>query len=587
MQRFRFVLALALAVMPVAAPIARAQPAGDWGVKRDPFNQTDIARYKAILRASPHDAAALAKLLELYRRYRTIDLLKDDYAKLIERTPDDAAALIVMGRLQHTTGDDARALELFQRAVAKRDDDAQTWLMVGELEKAASKAKDARAAYDRALAHAQQKDMKKKALRALADLALATGDNDGANAYFQRFLELDPRNAQLWIERGDAMLAAGKRDVALESYTAAEKLLGSDPAKRVEVVARRGQALEGMAKDDDAVVEYRRAIKLAPKGYYLEVELTGRIIDIYRRTQSLPALLALYEKDWPEGARGHFEWDTLGKLYEETGAQDKAIGALKRAVARAPWELETQRRLIQLLENSGRDDEALAAYEQVVRAAPGEARFQLDLAERYWRRGQDKKALDALVRLEVRFPQDAGVLSAIADMYTRWGKEDLAIAEYERLAKLEPDDPGHLVTLGEQYWAKGDKARALATWKRLTSANRASGFAKLGEVMAEHNQPGEARVSFDKAVALDARNPEIYKARAAFLETQKQYGEALTDWEKVLEPDDPGHLVTLGEQYWTKGDKARAFATWKRLITAGKASGFSKLGEVMAEHNQP
>src|SRR5678816_3958389 len=102
------------------------------------------------------------------------------------------------------------------------------------------------------------------------------------------------------IERGDAMLAAGKRDVALESYTAAEKLLGSDPAKRVEVVARRGQALEGMNKDDEAVAEYRRAIKLAPKGYYLEVELTGRIIDIYRHKQALPALLAQYEKDWPE-----------------------------------------------------------------------------------------------------------------------------------------------------------------------------------------------------------------------------------------------------------------------------------------------
>jgi tetratricopeptide (TPR) repeat protein/HEAT repeat protein len=539
MRCLRFVLACALAVTPVITSItqaqAQAQPAGDWGVKRDPFNATDIARYKAILRSNPHDAAALAKLLEMYRRYRTIDQLKDEYAKILDKSSDDVPALVVMGRLQHATGDDARALELFQRAVARKDDDAQSWLLIGELEKAASKAKDARAAYDKALAHAPQKDMKKRALRALADLALATGDNDGANAYFQQFLELDPKNAQLWIERGDAMLAAGKRDVALDSYTAAEKLLGADPAKRVEVVARRGQALEGMGKDDEAVVEYRRAIKLAPKGYYLEVELTGRVIDIYRRKQSLAQLLAQYEKEWPESGRGHFEWDTLGKLYEETGAQDKAIAALKRAVAGAPWELETQRRLIQLLENSGRDDEALAAYEAVVRAAPGEARFQLDLAERYWRRGQDKRALETLNRLEVRFPQDAGVLSAIADMYTRWGKEDLAIAEYERLAKLEPDDPGHLVTLGEQYWAKGDKSRALATWKRLVASGKASGYAKLGEVMAEHNQPGDARVSLDKAVGLDPKNPEIYKARAAFLETQKQYVEALADWDKVLE----------------------------------------------------
>ncbi|HEX4418037.1 MAG TPA: HEAT repeat domain-containing protein [Kofleriaceae bacterium] len=545
MWRFRVAVACALAALPVTGLITgasvRAQPA-DWGVKRDPFNLTDIARYKAILRASPHDAGALAKLLELYRRYRTIDLLKDEYQKQLDKAAGDVPALIVLGRLQHATGDDARALDLFQRAVAHDDTsastnasaDAPTWILIGELQKAAGKTKDARAAYDKALAHASARDMKKKALRALADLALATGDNDGANAYFQQFLELDPKNAQLWIERGDAMLAAGKRELALDSYTAAEKLLGADPAKRVEVVARRGQALEGMAKDDEAVVEYRRAIKLAPKGYYLEVELTGRIVDIYRRKQSLTALLAQYEKEWPEAARGHFEWDTLGKLYEETGAQDKAITALKRAVAKAPWELETQRRLIQLLENSGRDDEALAAYEAVVRAAPGEARFQLDLAERYWRRGQEKKGLDTLTRLEQRFPQDTGVLSAIADLYMRWGKEDLAIVEYERLAKLEPDDPVHLITLGEQYWTKNDKPRALATWKRLIAGGKASGFAKLGEVMAEHGQASEARANFDKAIALDAKSVEIYKARAAFLETQKQYGDALADWEKVL-----------------------------------------------------
>jgi len=539
MRRIRFVLACALAALPsvplITGTAAHGQPAGDWGVKRDPFNQTDVARYKAILRGNPHEAQALAKLLELYRRYRTIDVLKDEYQKLLDKNADDASALVVMGRLQHATGDDARAVELFQRAVASKDDDAQAWLLIGELQKAANKPKDARAAYDKALGRAAARDMKKKALRALADLALATGDTDGASAYFTQFLALDPTNAQLWLERGDAMLAAGKRELALESYTAAEKLLGADPAKRVEVVARRGQALEGLGKDDDAVVEYRRAIRLAPKGYYLEVELTGRIVDIFRRRQGLAQLLAQYEKDWPEGARGHFEWDTLGKLYEETGAQDKAIAALKRAVAKAPWELETQRRLIQLLENSGRDDEALVAYEAVVRAAPGEARFQLDLAERYWRRGQEKKALDALARLETRFPQDAGVLSAIADMYTRWGKEELAIAEYERLAKLEPDDPGHLVTLGEQYWTKGDKARANATWRRLITGGKASGFAKLGEVMAEHNQPGEARINFDKAVAADPKNAENYKARAAFLEAQKQYAEALGDWERVLD----------------------------------------------------
>jgi len=528
------VLALVLALSPAAATtVVHAQP-GDWGVKRDPFDKTVIARYKAILAKNPHDGSALAKLLEMYRRYRTVDLLKEEYGKVLARTANDWAALVVLGRLHRATGDEPRARAFLTRAVANKDGDASAWLLIGEIDKAGGNSKEARTAYEKALAHASAKDMKKKALRALADLALATGDNDGANAYFKQFLELDPRNAQLWLERGDAMLAAGKRDVALESYAAAEKLLGGDPARRVEVVARRGQALEGMGKDDEAVVEYRRAIKMAPRGYYLEVELTGRIVDIFRRKQALPTLLAQYEKEWPEGRRGHFEWSTLGRLYEETGAQDKAIAALKKAVAKAAWELDTQRRLIQLLENSGRDDEALAQYEAVVRAAPGEARFQLDLAERYMRKGQEKKALESLARLQARFPADAGVLSAIADLYQRWGKEDLAIAEYERLAKLEPDDPVHLVTLGEQYWQKGDKPRAIATWKRLGASGKAPALAKLGEVMAEHGMDQDALANYAKAIKLDEKNPEFYKGRARVYETKKNYPEAAADWEKVL-----------------------------------------------------
>lgn len=526
-----------IGLLALATPIAvaTAQPS-DWGVKRDPFDKNVIARYKAILARNPHDGSSLAKLLEMYRRYRTIDQLKEEYGKILDKAPADWAALVVLGRLQHATGDDARARELWVKAVTAKDGDAESWISIGELDKAAGHNKDARAAYDKALAHATAKDMKKKALRALADLALGTGDNDAANAYFKQFLELDPNNAQLWIERGDVMLAAGKRDVALDSYSAAEKLLGSDPQRRIEVIARRGQALEGMTRLDEAVAEYRRAIKLAPKGYYLETELTGRIIDIYRQKQALGQLLAQYEKEWPEGARGHFEWNTLGKLYEETGAQDKAIAALKKAVAKSPWELETQRRLIQLLENSGRDDEALAQYEAVVRAAPGEARFQLELAERWWRRGQEKKALDALLRLEGRFPSDAGVLSAIADLYTRWDKQDLAIAEYERLAKLEPDDPAHLVTLGEQYWNKGDKLRANATWKRLTATNKPTGWSKLGEVNAEHGNFTDALFDYNEAIKRDPKHADFYKGRAGVYEQMRppNLTAALDDWDKVL-----------------------------------------------------
>ena len=278
-----------------------------------------------------------------------------------------------------------------------------------------------------------------------------------------------------------------------------------------------------MGKDDEAVAEYRRAIKLAPKGYYLEVELTGRVIDIYRRKQALPALLAEYEKAWPEGSRGHFEWDTLGKLYEETGAQDKAIAALKKAVAKARVGARDAARADR---SCSRTRAAMTRrskqYEAVVRAAPGEARFQLELAERYWRRGQEKKGARDARRACRAGSRATPACSPRSRTCTSAGARRISRSrQYERLAKLEPDDPGHLVTLGEQYWQKNDATRALATWKRLTATGKATGFAKLGEVMAEHGNETEALANFDKAIKLDDKNPEFYKGRAGVYESQE------------------------------------------------------------------
>jgi len=527
------ILAAALTASSVGP--AAAQPDDDWGVHHDPFDRSVIARYKGILARNPHDAGALAKLLGLYRRYRTVQLLEDEYQKVLAKKPGDWATLVVLARLADAGGHHDQALPWWEQATAANPKDAGAWVQLGTLYRSAGNAAKATAAFEHALAAPRvPKADKAQALRALADLALAANDMPRAKQLFDRMIALAPKDVQLRLELGDSLSQGGRHDDAIAVYRAAEKMLGADPSRRVEVVARIGQALEAKGDDDAAVAEYRRAIKLAPKGYYIENELTARIVDIYRKQQKLPQLTAQYEKQWPMARRGHFEWDTLARLYEETGQQDKAIAAYRKAVAKAPWELETQRRLIKLLEDVGRDDDALAQLEKVVKVAPGEARFQLELAERYWQRGDATKALAALGRLERRFPGDAGVQSAIADLYTRWGKDDLALAAYERLARLEPDDPGHLITLGEQYYSRGNKAKALATWKRLAASGKAAGYARLGHVLADHGMTTDALANYARAIKLDGKNPDFYKGRAGVYESIKSFAEAMGDWQKVM-----------------------------------------------------
>src|SRR3954470_765810 len=153
MRRLPLLLSCALAALAPVATNAHAQGA-DWGVTRDPFDKSVIARYKALLAKNPHDAAALAKLLEMYRRYRTVDLLKEEYGKALEKNANDWSTLVVLGRLSQATGDDAKALDQLTKAVGAKEADASSWVLIGELQKGAGKNKEARAAYEKALAHA-------------------------------------------------------------------------------------------------------------------------------------------------------------------------------------------------------------------------------------------------------------------------------------------------------------------------------------------------------------------------------------------------------------------------------------------------
>jgi tetratricopeptide (TPR) repeat protein/HEAT repeat protein len=535
-----------LTLAATLAPLPRPAVAQDWDVKRDPFDRKVAARYKRILAQNPGDKDALAKLRGMYKRYRSVKQLIGEYEKELAAKPKDFTTLVLLGHLQLGEGKQAEALAYYEKASALRPNDPTLSSSLGDLYRQAGDVDKARTAYEGALARTGDKNRKKQLLRALAAIALDKNDIVAARTYFDKYIELDPNDAQVRLDLADALARHKQYDQAIAILRKSEERLRADPARRIEVISRIGQTFEAAGKDDDAIREYRRAMSATQKGYYLRKELTERIIEIHRRKQDLNVLVAELEKEWKPAARDYFEWDVLARLYEETGMNEKALDAYRKAVAKAPHELETQRRLIALYENSGREADALKQYEAVIAVAPGEPRFQLELAERLWRRGDEKKALALLRRVESRFGGDAGVQSALADLYTRWGKEDLALKSYERLVTIEPAEVSHLVNLGDQHFQRGDKKRALAIWRRIIGHKSATGYARLGEVYAEHDMLAEALDMYARALKLKPKDPDLYKGRASVFERQRRLPEAVADWEKALSllPQGKAHRPT-------------------------------------------
>jgi predicted Zn-dependent protease len=517
-------LGAAVICLVAAATSAHAQ---DWSPQRDPFDPAVVRRYEQVLARDPHDATALAHLVELYRRYRTVGKLEAEYRTRLA-AGDDWALLVVLARLPGASRADAAAL--WKRALAANPNDARGWLALGDAETADAAA--ARDAYARAAKLSTAPREKRTALEKVVAAARAAGDPAAIDAAYAELVVLAPNDGALWLDRGNSQLAAKRAGDALASFQRAEPLLATDPERQLLAMMNQGLALEASQRVDDAIAQYVETLDRTPADYSLAEDLVARIIDADRKRGRLADAIARLEKRWPDRARTYFQWLTLGDLYREYHEDVAALAAYRKAVAQAPTEVNTQRKLIALLDEL-HPSEALAAHEAAARLAPGDADLQLALAKRY-RAAQPAKALATLAALARRMNRNVNVREAIAELYERWDELTLAIGEYEAIATLEPSDPEHAITLGNAYWSADAHDRALAAWKRLDAIGTADAFYRHGEVLRMHEAWADAVDAYTHALALDAASDNTWYGRARANEELSKSAAAIDDARRAV-----------------------------------------------------
>lgn len=591
-------LALAL-LLACAAPTAHA--ADDWQVTRSPFDPRIIARYKQLLRKNPDDGFALGKLLQLYRRHKSLDALAAEYKGA------SGAERIVLGHIHRERGVWSEAEAAYRAALDAGDGRARLHL-AGALERQ-GKAEAARALYEAALAEAKDARAKRPILRKLVAIATLPGQAgskkaqlERARGWFEQLLALDPNDDDTRRELAELYAQAGQPERGGAEWLRIAERLSADPARQAEALRRAGELFEEAKDDPRALEAYERALKLAPREHYLRREALERIAGVYRRKDELRHLLGTWERAWPDKTRGFVEWELLARLCDELGDAPRAREYFKRALALDPRALEARKRLIALYEREAKTEEVVAEYRRLVQAAPGEPRFRLELAQRLMRTPDGAKEAIAICRRLGQQTRDPSVHAQLAELYQRWGLADEALKEREQLVRLEPSEETHLVDLGELHFQRGKKERALEIWRRILSlpGKKELQMARLAEVYAEHDLPGEALELYQKAVKLQPQDPTLKKGLAAALERMHRDQEALAVWEELfelqlLDPKRTGRLETrqrllglllrLGrlpsrlQQYKARAGEAKtddARAAWGLLA----ADGALKLGRL-------
>ncbi|MDQ3036733.1 MAG: tetratricopeptide repeat protein, partial [Myxococcota bacterium] len=173
-------------------------------------------------------------------------------------------------------------------------------------------------------------------LRRIADLyAAKLGDPGSAAAYFERAVELDPENRDVLLPLCDLYIAAGRQTDAIPVL---EKIIASYGTRRSKEVAiyqhRLGRALEGMGNTSGAMQAYDAAFKVDLTNVQILRDL-GRLCYTagdYDRAQKTFRALLLQKLDANAGISKGDVYFYLGDISAKQGDPKKAISMLERAL---------------------------------------------------------------------------------------------------------------------------------------------------------------------------------------------------------------------------------------------------------------
>ncbi len=164
----------------------------------------------------------------------------------------------------------------------------------------------------------------------------------------------------------------------------------------------------------------------------------------------------------------------------------------------------------------------------------------------------------------------------IADLYMKFQQPDEALNEYIILIKKDPKNPKHYYKAGQLYEAKNMTDQALTYFKKTISADPkySQAYASLGLLLFKCKQIAEAEKSIATALKLNPDNNETLYYHGKILRGKKDYGHALTAFEKAARKQEIRTKCYLerGCCYMETNNFEKAIFEFTRAIQSSKQS---------------
>jgi tetratricopeptide (TPR) repeat protein len=249
-----------------------------------------------------------------------------------------------------------------------------------------------------------------------------------------RWLAIQPDNAQALAWRGQAQVLLGRREQALADYRWAAELDADDN----EVAIKLGEMLRTLRRVEEAQAQFTRLRQRQPDNPEVLLGLARCEAELGRLEEAVATLDELLA-DSPADAGALAE---RGKIELEAGRPAAAEPWLRKSLSRAPFERVALYNLYLCLQSQKRADEArqyLATIERIdadrerldrlkkaVMAAPQDVKLRREMGEILLRNGQETEGRRWLASALKANPKDGPTHAALADHYEHCGEHRLA-----------------------------------------------------------------------------------------------------------------------------------------------------------------
>lgn len=479
-----------------------------------------IERLETALMIRPDDRHQRVQLGRAYQQAKRFSDAEEAYQRVLKVEPTSAEALFSLGLLRSEQGRADESIDLFRRAVAADSEHIGARRALAEHSVQNRDLGQARAHYEE-LVRLQPRES--EALRALASVLVALGDDARAAELLERALELAPSDLACVAE-----LCASWFRLAHWSriHTLALPLV-DDAQLSAVVLDQLGHATRELGAIDDAERAFRSRL-----GRGETTEAHGGLAWVYLQRKRYHDVIKQLEKVTSPSLE---TWYLRGQAYFHLSKWEEAVDSLRQAADIAPGDGLVHHWLGLSLLEIGRLDNAVTHLRHAVRYLPRSVDSWVGLAQALVKLDQLDTATEPMQQAIEIEPEKALHHARLGQHQVRLGRFDLAQVCFARAVELLPFQGEYWVGLGETrirleqfHAAEQDLVRAT----QLLPSN-APALAALGLARSRIGKLPEAVVSLEQAVHLDASDLASRLGLARALIALGRFSDALVHLEKT------------------------------------------------------